>query len=161
MVNFLLQTSAADTFYADTFDLLDGVLALGIVIAAAGLLVITAEGIVTRRRTLAALTAAGAPRRTLAAAVVLETVLPMVPTVLLAATAGLLAARGFFGSSTRVYDSSGIAGDPEARMVGVPVPWVELGTLAGGTIAVVLVVTASALIFLRRSTNISEVRAAA
>jgi hypothetical protein len=152
-VNFLLQTSAADTFY--------GVLALGIVIAAAGLLVITAEGIVTRRRTLAGLTAAGAPRRTLAAAVVLETVLPLVPTVLLAATAGLLAARGFFGSSTRVYDSSGIAEDPEARMVGVPVPWVELGTLAGGTIAVVLVVTASALIFLRRSTNISEVRAAA
>lgn len=160
--NILLQTSAAaDTFYADTFDLLDGVLALGIVIAAAGLLVITAEGIVTRRRTLAGLTAAGAPRRTLAAAVVLETVLPLVPTVLLAATAGLLAARGFFGSSVQVYDSSGIAGDPEARMVGVPVPWVELGTLAGGTIAVVLVVTASALVFLRRSTNISEVRAAA
>jgi len=159
--NILVQTDPGQTFYADTFDQLDVVLALGIVIAAAGLLVITAEGIVTRRRTLAGLTAAGTPRRTLAAAVLVETVLPLVPTVLLAATAGLLAARGVLGSSVQVYDSSGIAGDPEARMVGVPVPWVELGTLAGGTIAVVLVVTASALIFLRRSTNISEVRAAA
>jgi len=45
--------------------------------------------------------------------------------------------------------------------VPVPVPWAELAILTGGTLLATAVVTALALLFLRRSTNITELRTAA
>ncbi len=111
--------------YADTFALLDIVLAVGIGIAAA--------------------------------------VLPLLPVVLLAATAGLFAARGFFGTTDQVPASWERTDTVEQgfRTVSVPVPWSDLLILTAGTIAAVVLTTAAALVFLRRSTSISEVRAAA
>ncbi len=160
-VNFLLVTRPGDHFFADTFALLNLVLMVGIGIAVVGLLVIAAEGIIARRRTLAGLAAAGAPRRVLAEATLLETVLPLLPTVLLATAAGLLGARGFFGTRVFPPTSGDVTGPDVGAAVAVPVPWGELAVLAGGTLLAVVLVTALALVFLRRATSVTELRAAA
>ncbi|MDQ3165117.1 MAG: hypothetical protein M3Q17_02980 [Actinomycetota bacterium] len=151
--NFLLITDPNENFYADTFMLVDAVLAIAIALAAASLLVTAAEGVVERRRTLAALAAAGTPRGVLARAIFAETLLPLAPTCLLAAVAGSVAVRGVLG--TRVSPPG------DSRTVPVPVPWAELAILTGGTLLATAVVTALALLFLRRSTNITELRTAA
>lgn len=164
---FLLMTNPEDRFFAETFDLLNVVLALGIGVAVVALLVIAGEGIIARRRTLAALSAAGTPRTVLRGAIVLETVLPLIPTVLLATAAGLFAGRGLFG--TRVsppgsYEALTVGSEASGdgvHTVDVPVPWAELAVLAGGTLVAVLLVTSLALVFLRRSTSVTELRAAA
>lgn len=155
--DFLVITDPTETFYRDTFTLLNIVLAVGVAMAVAGLLVTAVEGVITRRRTLAALTASGTPRRVLGQAVLFETVVPLAPAILLAAAAGLFAARGLFGTAGGVRQ--GIGG--RSSRVAVPVPWTDLGILAGGTLAAVCLVTAVSLLFLRRSTDPRELRAAA
>lgn len=154
--NFLLYAGPSDPFYANTFDLVDLVLGVAVALAGAGLLVVAAEGIVERRRTLAALTASGTPRGVLARAILAETLLPLVPGTLLAATAGVLAARGLFGSEVTQYTGAGTE-----ISLPVPIPWPELAVLTGGTLLATALVTAVALLFLRRSTDITELRAAA
>ena len=162
------ERGSDDPFYAQAFHLVDGVLAVAIAIAVAGLLVVAAEGVVTRRRTLAALVASGVPRRTLAAATLLEAIAPLVPTVLIATATGVLAARGVYGTTIRTSvpsatttASGGSTGSASRDVVlGVPVPWVELATLAGGTLLLVIAITALSLLFLRRSTDLAELRAA-
>ena len=52
-----------DRFYFGSLDLVDAAIVVGMVIAAAGLLVALAEGIVSRRRAYAALVATGVPAR--------------------------------------------------------------------------------------------------
>ncbi|NYJ76102.1 FtsX-like permease family protein [Allobranchiibius huperziae] len=166
--DFLLRTAGNDDpFYANAFDLVDVVLAVAIAIAVAGLLVVAAEGVVARRRTLAALVASGVPRRTLATATLLEMVAPLVPTVLIATTTGVLAARGVYGSSATVYVPStpvpaGGAGQIDYRPVieAIPVPWAALATVAGGALLLAAAVTLVSLLFLRRSTDLAELRAA-
>lgn len=143
-----------DPFYAHTFDLLQTILTVAVILAVAGLLVVTAEGVVSRRRTLAALRAAGTSRRTLAAATLWETALPLTPTVLLATVAGILAARGMFGTTV---GSDG----PMEGSIPVPVPWSGLTVLAGGTMLAALLMTALSLVLLPRSTDVTELRAAA
>ncbi len=159
--NFLTGTDPADTFYADTFRLLDAVLVVAIVLATANLLVTSAEAIVERRRTLAALRAGGTSKLVLARAVLMETLVPLVPSVLLAGTAGLLAARSFFGSS--VQRNVLIEGDGQNQFetVGVPIPWERLAVLCGGTVVISVCVTALSLVLLGRSTRPAELRAAA
>lgn len=157
--NFLTITDPGEPFYRDTFTLLDVVLAVGLGVAVAGLLVIAAEGVIARRRTLASLAASGTPRHVLAGAIMLETVVPLVPAVLVASAAGLFAARGFFGTSGSVQ--VGIGRHNVSQQVSVPVPWTELLTLVGGTLGAVCLVTAGALVFLRSSTKASELRASA
>lgn len=163
-VNILLSTNHSQEFYASTFDLIDLALALAIVIAAAGLLVNAAEGIVSRRRTYAALVAAGMPRPVLARAALAETLLPLIPGVVLAAATGILAARGVFGTRVQHLDTA-IVDDRQvnvaARMVNVPVPWTQLGILVGGSLAVMLVTTAIGLLFLRSASDPDELRTAA
>lgn len=159
-INFLTSQDPNDTFYTQTFRLLDGVLIVAIVLATANLLVTNAEAIVERRRTLAALTAAGTPKPVLARAVLMETLVPLVPSVLLAGSAGMLAARSFFGTrvETFVYDA-----DLNSQQVtlDVPIPWDRLAVLCGGTIAISIAITALSLVLLGRSTRPSELRAAA
>ncbi|MEJ7629660.1 MAG: FtsX-like permease family protein [Nocardioidaceae bacterium] len=157
--NFLTITDPGEPFYRDTFTLLDVGLAVGLGVAVAGLLVIAAEGVIARRRTLASLAASGTPRHVLAGAIMLETVVPLVPAVLVASAAGLFAARGFFGTSGSVQ--VGIGRHNVSQQVSVPVPWTELLTLVGGTLGAVCLVTAGALVFLRSSTKASELRASA
>jgi len=156
---FMLGTDPADTFYRDTFNLIDGVLAIAVALAAAGLLIATAEGLLERRRSLASLVAAGTPRRTLRRAAIAETLIPLVPGTVIALLAGTLAARGFTGS--RVTPYSEIVGTDSDSLTSVPVPWAQLGTLAFGAIAATVVVTALGLLFLRSSTDPTELRAAA
>ncbi len=156
--SFLAITDPTETFYQDTFTLLDVVLAVGVAVAVAGLMVTAVEGVIARRRALAALAASGTPRRVLGEAVLLETVVPLGPAIILASAAGLFAARGLFGTSGAVRQGSAAQ---RGAQVSVPIPWAELVTLAGGTLVAVCAVTAVALLFLRRSTELSELRAAA
>lgn len=157
--NFLLGVDPADAFYADTFALVNGVLSIAIVIAAATLLVTSAESIVSRRRTLAALKASGTPTAQLATSAMYETVLPLIPAVLLSAAAGVLAARGLTGTTVVPFDES--IGERPAEAIDVPIPWEGLAVLTGGTILACCTMTAISLVFLGRSAEPSELRAAA
>jgi hypothetical protein len=162
-VQVLLSTNSSEAFYASTFDLLDIAIAVALAIAAAGLLVNAAEGIVSRRRTYAALAAGGTPRTVLARAALAETLLPLIPGVILAATTGILAARGVFGTTVQGPRDPLATHGPGTviETVSVPVPWEQLGLLVGGSLLVMLLTTAAALLFLRAATDPSELRAAA
>jgi hypothetical protein len=163
-VQVLLGANTSQRFYANSFDLVSVAIAIAVVIAAAGLLVNAAEGIVSRRRTNAALVATGTPQAVLARAALAETLLPLIPGVVLAAATGILAARGVLGTrvlhiGTGVLDGSRI--NVSHAMVSVPVPWTRLALLVGGSVAIMVVTTAIALLFLRAATDPSELRAAA
>ncbi len=162
-VQVLLSTNSSQEFYAGTFDLLDIAVAVALSIAAAGLLVNAAEGIVSRRRTYAALAASGTPRSVLARAALAETLLPLIPGVVLAAATGILAARGVFGTTVEgPRDPLATEGPGTViETVSVPVPWAQLGLLVGGSLLVMLLTTAAALLFLRAATDPAELRAAA
>jgi hypothetical protein len=115
-VNVLLGHNTSLKFYADTFDLIGVAIAVAVVIAAAGLFVNAAEGIVGRRRTNAALVATGTPLPVLARAAPAETLLPLLPGVVLAAATGVLAARGVLGTRVQHVDAAGLHG----HMVSLP-----------------------------------------
>ena len=159
--NFLAGTDPTDTFYADTFRLVDGVLIVAVVLAAANLLVTTAEAIVERRRTLAMLAANGTPRSVIARAIMFESMVPLVPSVLLAGGAGVLGSLSLWGWNVSRPESWEADSGPGIVNVRVPIPWERLAVLCGGTIAVSLAVTAVSLLFLERSTRPAEFRAAA
>lgn len=78
--------------------------------------------------------------------------MPLVPAVLVASTAGLLFARSFFGTSI---------GGPDDTKNPVPVPRERLVVLDVGIIVAGVAITSLSLLFLRRSTRVSELRAAA
>jgi len=162
-VQVLLATNTSEEFYASTFDLIDIAIAVALAIAAAGLLVNAAEGIVSRRRTYAALVAAGTPRPVLARAALAETLLPLIPGVIIAAATGILAARGVLGTTVEgPRDPLATSGPGTViEAVSVPVPWEQLGILVGGSIAVMFLTTAAALLFLRSSSDPTELRTAA
>jgi hypothetical protein len=153
----LTGTDPSSTFYRDTLDLVDVAVAVAVVTASAGLLVSVAEGIVSRRHSLAALTAAGTPRGVLRRAVLLETLLPLLPAALLAAMAGVLAARGVFGTSVQLdYALDNRSGPGAFPTVSIPVPWLGSAVLVVGSLALTAAMTALALVFLRRSTDPAE-----
>lgn len=76
-------------FYTNGIDLTGAALLVALVISLFGLAVGTAESLATRRRGLAAQTAAGVPHTVLARATLLETALPMAPAILLATLGGM------------------------------------------------------------------------
>jgi hypothetical protein len=148
----LAGVDAADVdFYADALALVDLAFGVGAIVTAAGLLIGTVESTLTRRRVLAGLTAVGTPRGVLYRAVLVETLAPLLPTVLLATTAGILAARGVLGTTVQRFGAA-----PET----LPVPWPALGALTVGTLLAVLTLTLVTLPLLRRSTSPAELRAA-
>ncbi len=159
--NILVSTPPDDPFYANTLDLVDLVIIVAVVLASLGLLVVAAEGLVARRRSLAALTAAGTPVSVLRRAVLAEVLLPLLPSAVLAAAAGLFAARGLFGTTFVSYESSATGRILDQQITAIPVPWSQLGVLVGGTVVVTLVVTAVSLLWLRPSVDPAELRAAA
>ncbi|WP_050671514.1 FtsX-like permease family protein [Luteipulveratus halotolerans] len=150
-----------DRFFTRSFEAVNAIVLVGLVIAVAGLLVVAAEGVVTRRRTLAAMTAAGVPRRTLATAIVLETLVPLVPAVLVAGTTGVLAARGLFGRTVETNGPVQADGSSAWVTLDVPVPWASSAGLIGAALVLALLMTTGSLLFLRSSTDIRELRAAA
>lgn len=121
------------------------------------LLIAAAEGLVERRRTLAALVAAGTPRGVIARAAVAESVLPLVVPVLAAAAAGTTVAFAVFGTTATTFDEVA----QQSVEVAVPLPWLGLAVVVVGSLAAITAVTALALVFLRQATDLGELRAAA
>lgn len=153
--NFLTLSDVNVDFSA--FQLVDLALGVALVVAAAGLLVAAAEGLVERRRTLAALVAAGTPRGVLARAALAEAVLPLVLPVLVAAAAGTTVTYAIYGRTQTGYDEAAQQLVTEA----VPVPWVGVGLVVVAALVAITAVTALALLFLRQATDLGELRAAA
>ncbi|MFG3270572.1 FtsX-like permease family protein [Streptomyces luteogriseus] len=75
-------------YYLTGLDLTGAAIAVAFAITLSGLAVGTAESLATRRRGLAAQTAAGVPRAVLGRSLLLETALPLAPAVLLAGLGG-------------------------------------------------------------------------
>ncbi|MFD0483429.1 FtsX-like permease family protein [Kineococcus sp. GCM10028916] len=156
---FLAETANyGTTFYADTFDLVNLALVLGAVIAAAGLLVGTVDGVLGRRHVLAGLHAVGVPRGTITRSVLGENLLALVPAVVLATAAGIVAARGLFGTSVTWSD---LQADGTYREVvaAVGVPWGSLGGLVVVVLAAAALATVASFPVLRVSLHPSELRA--
>jgi hypothetical protein len=129
------------SFYFDAMDLVDAAVMVATVLAAVGMLVAIAEGVVSRRREYATLVATGVPRGTLARATLWQAFAPVVPAVLVALTAGAALPRGF-------------AGEAHA----VPVPIADLALVGAVALAAVLVVVGVGLLFLRAATSVDELR---
>ncbi len=159
--NILLSQDPADTFYRDSFDLINVVLVIAIVVAAASLVVTSSEAIVERRRTLATLAASGTPRPVIARAAIFESLIPLVPAVLLAAISGTLFARSMFGTTVERLESFEVDAGSNSITLGVPIPWTDLLVLGGGAILASVLATVISLAFLSASTRPTELRAAA
>ncbi|MEU4527069.1 FtsX-like permease family protein [Micromonospora ureilytica] len=169
--------AGADPFYLSTMDLVDGAIAVAILIATGGLIVALVEGIVARRRAYAALVATGVPRATLSRSVAWQALAPAVPAILLALTVGSLLGRGLGaevsagGGSTEICEATAaLCDDPATREQysrivhfpvverAVPVPLEHLAWLGAGALAAVLVTVGVGLLFLRASTALDELR---
>ncbi|GAA2458234.1 ABC transporter permease [Streptomyces macrosporus] len=166
----------SDTFYLDTMDLVDAAVAVGLVIATAGLLVTVAESVVARRRTHAALAATGVPRSVLGRALVWQTLAPLVPAVALATTVGTLMGRGYFGTEVKEFGGRAQTCDADpalcaenfekhSRLVevpdvvrAVPLPWDDLALHGLGVPVLALAATGVGLLFLRAGTAVEELR---
>ncbi len=153
--NFLTLTDV--NLDLGAFALVDLALGIALVVAAAGLLVAAAEGLVERRRTLAALVAAGTPRGVLARAALAEAVLPLVLPVLAAAASGTAVTYAVYGRTSTSFDEA----TQQPVEVAVPLPWLGLAVVVVGSLAAITAVTALALVFLRQATDLGELRAAA
>lgn len=156
--------SGYDTgFYLGTIGLINVAVEIGATIAAVGILMALAEGIVSRRRTYAALVAAGVPRRTLSAAIAWQTLTPLVPAVLVALVVGFSLVRTQGSSVTA--SGMGCAADAPSCVAStgvtlpVPVPVKDLALLGGGTLVMMILVVGVGLLFLRMSTDMAELRA--
>jgi hypothetical protein len=170
------DTSGTAAFRSDVFHLVNAVL-LGLLgLAALALLVALVESGVARRRTLAALVAAGTPRAVLARAQCWQVLIPTLPGIVLACLAGMLAMRSFTGTATGQWGQDVCTGtaaqcaDPELRFAHsawhgvtlvfpVPLPWADVAALAGAALLVVLTVIGASLLLQRSSTDPSELRA--
>ena len=141
-------------FYYSGFDLINVAVGVAAVIAAGGLLVTLSEGIVSRRRTYAHLSATGVPRSVLRRATMWQVLVPLAPASIVAAAAGAAIPRALYGSSVT---GGGHESLPEFTM-NVPIPAGELATLIGGALLVVATVVTISLLFLRPSTHPSELR---
>lgn len=135
-------------FYFGAFNLVNIAIAVGLVIAAGGLVVAVAESIVSRRRAYAALVATGVPRPTLAKAVMWQSLAPAVPGIVVALAVGAALAQSLFGKRV----------SQESVTLTVPVPLDDLALLGAGAVAAVLAVVGVGLLFLRASTALEELR---
>jgi hypothetical protein len=168
--------SGTAAFRSDVFHLVNAVL-LGLLgLAAFALLVALVESGVTRRRTLAALVAAGTPRAVLARAQCWQVLIPTVPGIALASLAGMLAVRSFTDTATGNWGHNLCTGtttqcaDPAFRdthsvwrdvtvVLPVPLPWADIAALAGAALLLVLTVIGTSSLLQRTSVDPSELRA--
>jgi hypothetical protein len=157
--------SGYDTgFYLGTIRLISITVAIGAVVAAVGILVALAEGIISRRRTYAALVAAGVPRRTLGAAIAWQTLAPLVPAVLIALIvgAGLVVTpldSVTASSTTCTGGNPPVCTDGPRVTASVPWPIADMAVLGSAALAVMVLVVGAGLLFLRMSTDLEELRA--
>ncbi|MGK5680287.1 FtsX-like permease family protein [Actinoplanes sp. URMC 104] len=159
-------------FYTGAVDLVVLAVVISAFMAAAGVLVALSESIVARRRTYAALTATGVPRRTLSAALLWQTLTPLIPALLLALCAGgvLIRLTGVDVSAggmswTECIDPKADAATCATRTVSlplvemqVPIPVDRMALLGGGALLAMLLAAGVALLVLRSSTDLEELR---
>jgi hypothetical protein len=158
--------SQDNAFYMNTIDLINVAVDVGIVLAAAGIMVALAEGIVTRRRTYAALVATGVPRRTLGEAIMWQTLGPLVPATLVALIVGTGLVRSMGSTATaEVGNCAGENCEPGSPnwhnatvTLNVPIPYADLVLLGAGAAVVMALVAGVGLLFLRMSTDLEEIR---
>ncbi|MEU2615695.1 FtsX-like permease family protein [Micromonospora sp. NPDC007271] len=171
--------SGTAAFRADIYDIVNMVLLGLLVLAALALLVALVESGVARRRTLAALVAAGTPRAVLARSMCWRVLIPAVPGIALACLYGLMAVRSFTatasaGSSHDFQEvctgTAAQCADPALRTLhtsyqgvtltfAVPLPWGDVAALAAAALLVILLVVAASILLQRSSTDPSELRA--
>ena len=159
-------------FYSGAIRLVVLAVLVSAFMAAAGVLVALSEGIVARRRTYAALTATGVPRRTLSGALLWQTLTPVVPALLLALGVGaaLIRLTGMRVTTGGVSWDECVdpAADPATcatRTVSlplvemrVPIPVEQMALLGGGALLAMLLAVGAALLVLRSSTDLEELR---
>lgn len=134
-------------FFASSYDLVDVALAVGMTVAALGLLVAMVDAVSERRRTLAALVAAGTPQATLRRALLLQTLLPVVPAVLFTTLIGVAAT---------VIPLTGPRGS--TLSIGDPVLYLRLSAVILIAIGLAVAATAATLPLLRRTVAPAELR---
>jgi hypothetical protein len=157
--------SGTAAFRSDVFNLVNAVLLALLALAAFTLLIALVESGVARRRTLAALVAAGTPRAVLARAHCWQVLIPTLPGIALASLAGMLAMRSFTDTATghwsrEVCTDAGCASHDVTLVFPVPLPWSEVAALAGAALVLVLTVVGASLLLQRSTTDPSELRAA-
>ncbi|BCJ43805.1 hypothetical protein GCM10010168_91520 [Actinoplanes ianthinogenes] len=141
---------------------------LALLVAAGGVLVAFAEGIVARRRTFAAMAASGVPRRKLGAVLFWHTFAPLIPALLLALFSGALLVRTIRtevtvggGTSETCIDPGcvpQVVTDPTVVQP-VPVPFGPLALLGGTALLMMALVVGAGMLVLRSSTDLEELRA--
>jgi hypothetical protein len=162
-----------DDFYLNSVDLVRIAVLAGLIVAAAGIMVALAEGIVSRRRTYAGLVAAGVPRRVLGESLAWQTLAPLVPAIAVALTVGLSLLRGLgtevtAGAGGTCEGGPSQCADPNSPAwhnfpgvtMHVPVPLGDLLVLGGCAFVLMMLVVGMGLVFLRRSTDLDELRIA-
>jgi FtsX-like permease family protein len=153
-------------FYFNTIKLVNLTVDIGVMVAAAGILIALADGIVARRRTYAALVATGVPRGTLGEAIAWQTLAPLIPATLVALIVGISLVRTTGSSATAEQGTcSGddcAPGSPAWHSVKitlpVPVPYANLLLLGAEAVLAMAVVVTVGLVFLRMSTDLEELR---
>jgi hypothetical protein len=131
--HFLVITDPGDPLYADSLRLVDVAYFVALVMALLGIVLRGLEGLATGRQQFALQVASGVPLRTLRRSLVLETIIPLVPTAFLAAAIAILGTRGVLGNGHSRMVGSGVGA--EAVIVPIPIPWTQTATL----VAVVLI----------------------
>lgn len=126
-------------FYTDGLNLTGLALLIGLSVTISGLVVGTVESVITRRRTLAALSATGVPRSVLSRAVLLETFLPLAPTIAVATACGLTVVGSL-------------------PFEGTSLPLLEPLLTAAALLAAALLATTASLPLLRRTAHPAELR---
>jgi len=148
--------AADDDFYLGAIRLIIIAVSIGMAAAAAGALIALAESIVAGRRTYAALTATGVPRRVLAEMLLWQTAGPLVPALLLALGTGVGMAR-MLGTDVEIGNGALEGFGPYVKLP-VPVPFGGLAVLGGGTLLAMLLVVAVGALVMRSSTDLEELR---
>lgn len=155
-MTLMAYTTEEDRFYAETFQLVDGLLIVGLSMALLGLVITTTETIVTSRRTLAALAAVGVPRRVLRRSLLVEAMLPLVPTAIIAVAAGAFAVRGIFGTERGI--SEGTVANERIVHVAIEIPWGQLTALTSFALLGAALMSWLALRFVDDGCDPSELR---
>ncbi|WP_433373084.1 FtsX-like permease family protein [Actinoplanes sp. CA-142083] len=166
-----IGSPSSPEFYFGAIRLVMVAVGLSAAVAAAGLLVALAESIVARRRTYASMTATGVPRRTLSAAILWQTLTPLIPALLLALAAGDALVRLIRTDFNLGREYANCLADPPVEghcvapavvqaptVLHVPIPWGDLGMLGAGALLAVLVAVGAGTLVLRSSTDLEELR---
>lgn len=116
--HFLVITDPQDPFYADILRRVDIGYALALFLTTLGVALRCIEATITNRRQFAIQLASGVPHSTIRRSIAWETLIPLVPGVLAAATVGILGTRGILGTKRVVWWH----GDGGTLMT-IPIPW--------------------------------------